>query len=124
MLVAAHHHRHPGVDRFNFNADDTTFREKESPHPRAPVHFVSLRNDAQGKALAGKFPILFAKGAKQVPRSKLGQPDDSLLIEKITGKKPEMPKTGNPLSPEEVAAIKHWIKAGRDLARRGRSPGS
>jgi hypothetical protein len=40
------------------------------------------------------------------------KPDDSLLIEKITGEKPEMPKGGKPLSPDEVTTLRRWIELG------------
>ncbi|MDB5351719.1 MAG: Protein of unknown function (DUF1553)/Protein of unknown function (DUF1549)/Planctomycete [Planctomycetota bacterium] len=43
-----------------------------------------------------------------------GKPGESLLIEKITGVKPEMPKGGKPLSANEVAAIRRWIEAGAE----------
>ena len=47
-------------------------------------------------------------GAAIVP----GKPDESLLIQYISGDKPEMPKNASPLKPDEVLAIRHWIEAG------------
>ena len=44
-----------------------------------------------------------------------GKPSESLLLDFITGDKPEMPKTGPPLTAEEIAAIKAWIAAGAEL---------
>ena len=41
-----------------------------------------------------------------------GKPDDSILLDYISGKDPEMPKEDEPLSDEEVAAIRVWIAAG------------
>ena len=41
-----------------------------------------------------------------------GKPDDSLLVDAISGDKPEMPKEGPPLSADEVAAIRRWIADG------------
>ncbi|MBI3862929.1 MAG: DUF1549 domain-containing protein [Planctomycetia bacterium] len=42
------------------------------------------------------------------------KPDDSLLVEKISGDRPAMPKKGKPLSKEDVAAIRQWIAAGAE----------
>jgi mono/diheme cytochrome c family protein len=41
-----------------------------------------------------------------------GKPDESLLVEYISGEKPEMPKDAPPLSGEQVAAVSRWIAAG------------
>jgi hypothetical protein len=44
-----------------------------------------------------------------------GQPDDSELLKVLishNGKKPSMPKSGEPLKTAEVTAIRDWIKAG------------
>jgi len=47
-------------------------------------------------------------GASIVP----GKADDSLLIEYISGEEPQMPKDGDPLSAEQVAAVRRWIESG------------
>lgn len=39
-------------------------------------------------------------------------PDASLMVEYVSGDKPEMPKRGEKLTPAEVAALKSWIAAG------------
>jgi mono/diheme cytochrome c family protein len=44
-----------------------------------------------------------------------GKPDDSAVYSRAVahdGEKPEMPKKGEPLTPEEAAALKAWIVAG------------
>jgi hypothetical protein len=41
-----------------------------------------------------------------------GKPAESLLLDYISGDKPEMPKKGPPLKKEEVALIRDWIAAG------------
>ena len=41
-----------------------------------------------------------------------GKPDESLLLDYISGDKPEMPKDDKPLSAAEVAAIREWIASG------------
>ncbi|HTU25990.1 MAG TPA: DUF1553 domain-containing protein [Pirellulales bacterium] len=56
-----------------------------------------------GRALAGG-----ESGAAIVP----GKPDESLLVDYISGDKPEMPKDAAPLKPDEVETIRRWIAAG------------
>jgi WD40 repeat protein len=41
-----------------------------------------------------------------------GDPAKSLLWQQVTGKEPDMPKEGDPLSPAEVALIERWIREG------------
>lgn len=41
-----------------------------------------------------------------------GKPDESLLIEMVSGAKPDMPAEGAPLTEVEVARLRRWIKAG------------
>lgn len=41
-----------------------------------------------------------------------GRPDQSYLIDVISGPQPAMPKEGKPLSEEQVALIRRWIAAG------------
>jgi hypothetical protein len=43
---------------------------------------------------------------------KAGSPDDSLLVQYISGADPQMPQQGKPLSANEVAAIREWIERG------------
>ncbi len=45
------------------------------------------------------------------------QPDESVLLEKITGDPPEMPLKEKPLSRQEVAGIRSWIESGADWPR-------
>jgi mono/diheme cytochrome c family protein len=41
-----------------------------------------------------------------------GRPEESLLLEMIAGRPPEMPRGGDPLSAEQVAGIRRWIEQG------------
>ncbi|MGQ0633706.1 MAG: c-type cytochrome domain-containing protein [Planctomycetaceae bacterium] len=41
-----------------------------------------------------------------------GQPDESLLVELITGEKPAMPRNAPPLSKEQVALVSRWVTEG------------
>ena len=52
------------------------------------------------------------RGGKSGPAVEPGEPDESLLIEKISGDKPEMPQKGQPLEKEQVAALRQWVKEG------------
>src|SRR5690349_5244670 len=50
----------------------------------------------------------FQKGGKHGPSFKPGTPDDSRVIEEISGEDPNMPKEGDPLTKEEVALFERW----------------
>jgi hypothetical protein len=52
------------------------------------------------------------KGGKSGPPFKAGKPDESLLIEVITGPEPAMPQKEPPLSMDKVQILRHWILAG------------
>ncbi len=41
-----------------------------------------------------------------------GKPDESLLLEMISGEKPKMPKKAAPLKPAQVAVLRRWIEQG------------
>ena len=51
-------------------------------------------------------------GGDSGPAVVAGKPGDSLLLDYVSGEKPEMPKGGPPLTGDEVAAIRTWISAG------------
>jgi mono/diheme cytochrome c family protein len=55
-----------------------------------------------------------AKGGESGPVIASGKPDDSLLVEMISGEKPAMPQKAPPLPAEDVAAIRQWIAAGAE----------
>ncbi len=52
------------------------------------------------------------RGGESGSAVELGKPGESLLIEKISGAKPEMPQKGQPLTKEQVASLRQWIKEG------------
>jgi cytochrome c553/mono/diheme cytochrome c family protein len=52
------------------------------------------------------------QGGDSGPAWVAGRPDDSLLIQYVTGEKPAMPKDALPLSADDVAALRDWIAAG------------
>jgi WD40 repeat protein/mono/diheme cytochrome c family protein len=54
----------------------------------------------------------FQKGGESGATFVPGKPDDSLLVQYISGEKPEMPRGADPLKPEVVALIRAWIEQG------------
>ena len=52
----------------------------------------------------------FQKGGKHGPSFKLETPEESRVIEEISGDEPNMPKEGDPLAKDEVALFQRWIK--------------
>jgi hypothetical protein len=67
---------------------------------------------------SGRFEVtsvatLQQKGKKAGPGVVPGKPDESAIIQYVRGqRKPQMPKGGQPLSPEELHALRLWISAG------------
>jgi hypothetical protein len=53
-----------------------------------------------------------AKGGLSGPAMQPGLPDASLLVQIVSGAKPRMPKSGAPLTAEQVAIIRGWIEQG------------
>lgn len=71
-------------------------------------HFAGKR---EGKLLVTSFAGVVAggeNGAGIVP----GKPDESLIVQYISGEKPEMPRNAEPLSAETVDTIRRWIEQG------------
>jgi len=54
----------------------------------------------------------FQKGGKHGPAFKTGTPQESRVVEEISGEEPNMPKEGDPLTKDEVALFDRWIKEG------------
>src|SRR5438093_10529933 len=54
----------------------------------------------------------FQKGGKHGAAFTAGKPQQSRIIEEVSGEEPNMPKEGDPLSKEEVALFERWIKEG------------
>ena len=53
-------------------------------------------------------------GGEEGPGLVPSDPDQSRLIQYITGPDPDMPKKKKPLSPEEVKLIRKWVASGAD----------
>jgi mono/diheme cytochrome c family protein len=52
------------------------------------------------------------RGGDSGPAVEPGKPDESLLIEMVSGDKPEMPQKGQALSQEQVTALRQWVQEG------------
>ena len=55
------------------------------------------------------------KGGKNGPLFVAGKPDDSLLIDEVTGDEPEMPQNDAPLSRAKVKVLTDWIAQGAKI---------
>ena len=96
---------------FASGADDDVFRSRIAPILERRC--VQCHGDSTQKAnlsLASAAGAL--KGGDGGPAIVPGKPDESLLLEMISGDKPAMPQKSKPLSREEVAGIRNWIEAG------------
>jgi hypothetical protein len=93
------------------SAADVSFRDRVAPILRQ--HCVRCH---QGSKPKGGLDLTSAKGlAAGAEGNRVvvpGKPDDSRLIEVVSGDKPEMPKNGKPLSAAEVQILRDWIAAG------------
>ena len=76
-------------------------------------HCLQCHNDSEKK---GGLSLTTAKAALAGGESgaiiEPGKPDSSLILDFITGDKPEMPKGKPPLKADQVEAIRQWITAG------------
>ena len=92
-------------------AADVDFRRDISPILERRC--LSCHNGAEKK---GKLSLQTEKealaGGENGAAIEPGKPAESLLLDYISGDKPEMPKKGPPLTKEEVALIRDWIAAG------------
>ncbi len=89
--------------------DDDDFREHVAPILQRRC--LSCHNDADPK---GDLSLQTAKTAMADGYIDPGKPDDSHLLELITpvNGRAKMPKDGDPLTADEVAAIRKWIRSG------------
>src|SRR5579871_2825971 len=94
------------------SAGEGTFRDRVAPIFER--HCVRCHNDEDRK---GGLSLATADSARKGGDSGVSlipaNPDESLL-QYVVGNPPEMPKNAAPLSAEQVAALREWIKSGAD----------
>jgi Protein of unknown function (DUF1553)/Protein of unknown function (DUF1549)/Planctomycete cytochrome C len=92
-------------------ADDATFRDKVAPIlERRCVHCHDGATHKGNLSLSTAAAVF--KGGDSGPAVVPGKPDESLLLDMISGNPPEMPQTDKPLTQQEVASIRSWIQHG------------
>ncbi|MGE3316057.1 MAG: DUF1553 domain-containing protein [Planctomycetaceae bacterium] len=92
-------------------ADDEFFRKRVAPiFERHCVHCHQGKEPKGGLDLTAEKSFRSGGDAGEVvvPR----KPDESRLIDTVSGDKPEMPKDGSPLSAEQVADLRRWVTDG------------
>jgi hypothetical protein len=97
----------PGIGK----ADEPFFRAKVAPILERRCVQCHGAEMSKGKLRLDTFERALAGGES----GKVIEPGDataSLLLDYISGEKPEMPKDAAPLSADEVAAIRKWINQG------------
>ena len=91
--------------------DDAQFRDQVAPI--LEQHCLRCHDGTKPKGgLALGEPKHLLAGGESGPAIVAGKPAESLLLEYISGDKPEMPKDAPPLSAAQVTAIEKWIAAG------------
>lgn len=92
-------------------ADQAAFRDHVAPILERRC--VSCHNDELKKGgLSLQSSRGLSAGGDSGPAVKSARPAESPLLTAIMGDKPEMPKTGVPLTAAEVVAIRTWIEQG------------
>ena len=94
-------------------ADDRLFRDKVAPIFERHCVVCHQGDKPQGGlslATAGGL----SRGGDTGSAVEPGKPDESLLVEMISGEKPAMPQKALPLSKDDVAAIRKWIAEGAE----------
>ena len=93
------------------NEQESHFREQVAPLLEARCvachRGVAARADLSLDTRDG-----LLKGGESGPAIVPGKPDESLLVEMISGDEPSMPKDAPPLAAAEVELIQRWIAAG------------
>jgi hypothetical protein len=93
------------------HANDAHFHAKVAPI--FEKHCLACHSGGEPKGgLSLETGKQFATGGDSGLAFVMGKPDESLLIDLISGEEPQMPKDAKPLTAEEVAVIREWIAAG------------
>ena len=95
----------------NLNAEPVNFETQVAPiFERHCVHCHEASQPKGGFSLSTSTHAV--AGGESGPAIVPGKPDESLLVEYISGEKPEMPKNGSPLSGADVDSIRQWVAEG------------
>ena len=90
---------------------DRLFREQVAPIlERRCLHCHGGETAKGGLSLASRGGLL--RGGENGPAVVPGKPDESLLIEMVSGDAPEMPQKDGPLSAEQVDGLRRWVEQG------------
>jgi WD40 repeat protein len=100
-----------GVSAFAADPAPVSFEKQILPIMNASCAGCHQPGKAKGGLDVTTYQAL-ATGGKKGPSWKVGHPEQSYLVEQISGDKPEMPAKGDPLSKAEVELISRWIKEG------------
>jgi len=93
------------------SADDQLFRERIAPI--FEKHCVRCHGGEEHKGgLSLATAEATRKGGDSGAAFIAAKPDDSLIVQHVSGDKPEMPKNAPPLSALQVAALREWIAGG------------
>src|SRR5262245_23491365 len=88
---------------------DRLFRDQVAPiFERRCVHCHGESAPKGGMSLATAGGL--ARGGKNGPVVVPGKPDESLLIDMVSGDPPEMPHKDRPLATDQVASLRRWIE--------------
>src|SRR5262245_22968596 len=91
--------------------DLVSFQKQILPLLAQRCEMCHQEENPQGKLALNSYKNLL-RGGQSGPVIKPGMPDDSLLVQNISGEKPRMPKVGPQLTPQEVELIRSWISQG------------
>ena len=89
--------------------EQSQVRFQDDVAPLLERHCLSCHSDNIRK---GDFSLTSQKDLLESEYLMPGNPEESYLIDLVTGPEPEMPKTGKPLTPDEVKILSEWISEG------------
>jgi hypothetical protein len=90
---------------------DRLFREHVAPIlEQRCLHCHGAETPKGGLSLASRKGLF--RGGENGPAVVPGKPEESLLLEMVSGEAPEMPKKDKPLSKEQVEGLRRWVEAG------------
>jgi hypothetical protein len=87
------------------------FREQVAPVlEKRCLHCHGAETHKGGLSLSSRAGVL--RGGENGPAVVPGKPDESLLLEMVSGDAPEMPQKDRPLTREQVEGLRRWVEQG------------